>query len=248
MNKGFSHGIGFQASYTYSHAIDDDSGLEDSGFNVRGTTVTPGFTFLNKGDSNYDARHRFVVGYTYQTPSLGGDHRWLNLVVGGWQFSGITTFQTGFPVTLTDSGFTSLICDAFTYYVCPDTPNQVAAVKTFNPRNSSLNGVDHLWFNPTDFAITTPGTFGDVRRNSFHGPGLNNFDLAVEKNLYFRPSHENQYMQLRLEAYNLFNHTQFCNTAGPFPCIDGDVESGTFGQVQSVNPSRLVQLGVKIYF
>ena len=111
-----------------------------------------------------------------------------------------------------------------------------------------MNGVDHLWFNPADFAITTPGTFGDVRRNSFHGPGLNNFDLAVEKNLYFRPSHENQYMQLRLEAYNLFNHTQFCNTAGPFPCIDGDVESGTFGQVQSVNPSRLVQLGVKIYF
>ena len=83
MNKGFSHGIGFQASYTYSHAIDDDSGLEDSGFNERGTTVTPGFTFLNKGDSNYDARHRLVIGYTWQSPSIGGDHRWLNLVAGG---------------------------------------------------------------------------------------------------------------------------------------------------------------------
>ena len=84
--------------------------------------MTPGFTFLNRGDSGYDARHRFVVGYTYQAPSLPGDHRWLNLLVGGWQLSGITTFQTGFPVTLTDSGFTSLICDAFTYYVCADTP------------------------------------------------------------------------------------------------------------------------------
>jgi Carboxypeptidase regulatory-like domain len=248
INKGFSHGLGFQASYTYSHAIDDDSGLEDSGFNVRGTTVTPGFTFLNRGDSGYDARHRFVVGYTYQAPSLPGDHKWLNLLVGGWQLSGITTFQTGFPVTLTDSGFTSLICDAFTYYVCPDAPNQVASIKTFDPRNATINGVNHLYFDPSAFAIATPGTFGNNRRNSFHGPGLNNFDMAIMKNVYFLPSRETMYLQMRLEAYNVFNHTQFCNTAGPFPCIDGDVESGTFGQVQSVNPSRLVQLGVKFYF
>ena len=249
INKGFSHGIGFLASYTWSHAIDNASGLEDSGFALRGTNIEPGFGILNRGDSAFDARQRAVFGYTYQAPSFHGDHRWLNMLVGGWEFTGITTFQTGFPVTLGDSAFTSFTCDEFFYYACPDTPNQVTqSVEIHDPRIFSANGVDHLWFNPADFAAATPGTFGNVRRNSFHGPGLYNTDFAIEKNIYFRPEHENQYVQLRLEGYNVFNHTQFCNPAGPFPCIDGDIQSGTFGQVQSVGPSRLVQLGAKFYF
>ena len=73
------------------------------------------------------------------------------------------------------------------------------------------------YFDPSSFAIATPGTFGNNRRNSFHGPGLNNFDMAIMKNVYFLPSRETMYLQMRLEAYNVFNHTQFCNTAGPFP-------------------------------
>lgn len=248
VNKGFSRGLGFQASYTWSHAQDDGSGLEDSGFNLRGTNPEPGFGFLNQGDSAYDARHRFVAGFSYETPSLHGDHRWLNMVAGGWEFTGITTLQTGFPVTLGDSAFTSFTCDEFFYYSCPDTPNQVGTLQMGNPRTFTVNGTNHLWFNPNSFAPATPGTFGNVRRNSFHGPGLNNTDFAIEKNIYLRPDHEAQYLQLRLEGYNVFNHTQFCNPAGPFPCIDGDIQSATFGQVQSVNPSRLAQLGVKFYF
>jgi hypothetical protein len=72
--------------------------------------------------------------------------------------------------------------------------------------------------------------------------------MALEKDLHFRPANERQYLQLRLEAFNVFNHTQFCNPAGPFPCVNGNVESSTFGQVTSVAPSRLVQLGAKFYF
>jgi hypothetical protein len=72
--------------------------------------------------------------------------------------------------------------------------------------------------------------------------------MALEKNIFFRPGNEKQYLQLRLEGYNVFNHTQFCNTAGPFPCVNNDVQSAHFGQIRSVNPSRLVQLGAKFYF
>jgi hypothetical protein len=256
INKGFSHGLGMLANFTWSHAIDDGSGFEDSGFQVRAVNPYPQFAYLNKGDSSYDARRRFVAGFTYQAPGLHG-HDLLNMLVGGWQLSGITTFQSGFPVDISDSGFTSATCDEFEYYDCWDAPKQIAPLKTGNPRTDTFgtapNVVSHVLFNgPATFApalptLGGPALFG-VARNSFHGPGLNNWDMAIEKHIYFRPGNERQYLQLRLEGYNVFNHTQFCNTAGPFPCINDNVQSSSFGQVTTVNPSRLVQLGAKFYF
>ena len=259
INKGVSHGLGLLANFTWSHAIDDGSGFEDSGFQIRAVNPYPQFAYLNKSNSSYDARKRFVAGYTYQAPSLHGDHTFLNMLVGGWQLSGITTFQSGFPVDISDSAFTSLTCDAFVYYDCWESPQQVGALHTGNPRTLAYTNqrgkvVPHAWFvgtqssGPTTFAPAAIGTFGGVRRNSFAGPGINNWDMALEKDLHFRPANERQYLQLRLEAFNVFNHTQFCNPAGPFPCVNGNVESSTFGQVTSVAPSRLVQLGAKFYF
>jgi hypothetical protein len=252
INKGFSHGLGFLANFTWSHAIDDGSGFEDSGFQTRAINPYPQFAYLNKGDSSYDARRRFVAGFTYQAPGIHG-HDALNMLVGGWQLSGIVTFQSGFPVDISDSGFTSATCDVFEYYDCWDAPIQTAPLVTGDPRTTSFNTFNHMLFNgPATFApalptLGGPALFG-VARNSFHGPGLNNFDAALEKDIYFRPSHERQYLQLRLEGFNVFNHTQFCNSAGPFPCINDDVESASFGQVKTVNPSRLVQLAAKFYF
>lgn len=262
INKNLTHGVSALANFTWSHAIDNGSGFEDSGFQTRAVNPYPQFAYLNKGDSSYDARKRFVAGFTYQTPSVHRNAA-LNMLAGGWQLSGIATFQTGFPVDISDSGFTSATCDVFVYYDCWDAPQQIAPLKTGNPRTNSYTipgaagqpptVVSHVLFNgPATFApavpvLGGPALFG-VRRNSFHGPGLNNWDMALEKNIFLRPSNERQYLQLRLEAYNLFNHTQFCNTAGPFPCVNNDVESAHFGQIRSVNPSRLVQLGAKFYF
>ena len=243
LNKNITHGLTFLLSYTWSHAIDDGSGLEDSGFNLRGTNVLiPG---LNLGDSSFDARHRFVASYSYEIPNLHSRFQWLpSMVFSGWQLTGITTLQTGFPVTLGDTGQTSLTCDANTFYACPDTPNQIAPITTLDPRNSSIGGVNHVFFNPADFAPAAPGTFGNVRRNSFHGPGLNNTDFAIFKNTTVGHN-ENRYVQLRLEGYNVFNHTQFCTATS---CVDGDIQSGTFGQITAAQPGRLVQLGAKFYF
>lgn len=245
LNKGTTHGLSFLLSYTWSHAIDDGSGLEDSGFNLRGSNVLiPG---LNIGDSSFDARHRFVASYSYLVPDLHNHLQWLpSVLFGGWQLTGITTLQTGFPITLGDSGLTSLTCDAKTFYVCPDTPNQIGPLRILDPRTSNIGGVNHLYFDPTAFALAAPGTFGNVRRNSFHGPGLNNTDFAIFKNTHILGS-EQRYIQLRLEGYNLFNHTQFCTAT---VCADGDIQDqgSTFGQISAAQPGRLVQLGAKFYF
>ncbi len=256
INKGFSHGLSMLANYTWSHSIDNGSGFEDAGFQVRAVNPYPQFAYLNKGDSAFDARHRFVAGYTYQFPSLHGRDA-LNLLAGGWQISGITTFQSGFPVDISDSGFTSATCDEFEYYDCWDAPVQTAALHKQNPRDNIVTSGHHtikhaLFDGPDTFApaypqIGGPALYG-VARNSFHGSGINNWDMAVQKNVFFHPGHEGQYLQLRLEGYNVFNHTQFCNPAGSYPCVNNNVLSSNFGQMKTVSPSRLVQLAAKIYF
>lgn len=249
LNKGLTHGLSFLLSYTYSHAIDDGSGLEDTGFNLRSINPIPGFQGLNIGDSSYDARHRFVASYSYLVPDLHNHFGILpTALFGGWQLTGITTLQTGFPINIGDSGFTSLTCDANDFFVCFDNPNQVSAVQLQDPKKVANGAPTLAYFNGSAFAVAAPGTFGNVHRNSIHGPSFVNTDFAIIKNTHLWS--ESRYLQLRLEGYNVFNHTQFCqqgNSNGT-PCVDGDIQSSTFGQVLTAQPGRLVQLGAKFYF
>lgn len=261
--KHLSHGLYFTLAYTYSHALDNFSGYESSsgtstpngtgGINGRSVNFVPGFEYLNYGDSDYDARHRFVALYNYGVPLLHimRDNLVVNEFVGGWHISGTTTFQTGFPVTISETGaFSSLWCDAFSYYGCPDTPNtSTSRVSTMNPRHSG-----HLWFNPSQFSPESVGTFGNAGRNYFHGPGFNYTNLALYKDFPFG-TESGRYLELRLESYNVFNHANFAEP-------DGDFSDSTFGQVLSVTqpvafgnngatdpqPGRATQLGAKIYF
>ena len=107
-----THGLYFSLAYTFSHALDNASSLEDSVANGYGTNYVPGFEYLSYGDSAYDARQRFVALYNYQIPvphSFSGNAgaRW---ALAGWHVSGVTALQTGFPVTVYDAGvYLSLI-------------------------------------------------------------------------------------------------------------------------------------------
>ena len=246
VTKGMSHGLSFITSYTWSHSIDNASGFESSGFHTRGTNTD--FPFLNVGDSDFDARQRFVIGYVYAVPSLHKMANWApDRVFGGWKLTGITTFQGGTPINLGDSTFRSLTCDAFVFYDCADNPNQVAAVTTLDPRASSKN----FWFNPKDFTKQAIGSFGDVGRNSIHGPGTNNFDFSLQKDTKIT---ERITFEMGLEGFNVFNHTQFCNgisgTAfvNPGGCITTNIASRNFGRVFQAGQGRLVQLRGKINF
>lgn len=248
VTKGTTHGLYFTLAYTYSHALDNASGLESSGFNGYGVNTFPGFEYLSYGDSDYDARQRLVASYIYQIPMIPG---WRNRVateaLGGWHLSGMTALQTGFPVTITDIGtYNSLYCDSFTYYNCPDVPDTSSfRIKSLNPRAPG-----NMWFNSSVFSQEPIGTFGNVKRNFFHGPGFNYTNLSLYKN--FPLAGESRFLQVRLEAFNAFNHANF---AGP----DGNFNDGPFfGSITSVmqsadangdpTPGRDIQLAARFVF
>jgi Carboxypeptidase regulatory-like domain len=239
VTKGMTHGLQLITSYTWSHSIDNGSGFENSGFGVR--DINPFLPNLNVGDSAQDARQRLVIGYVYAIPNLHKTMNWApDRIFGGWKMTGITTFQTGFPFNITDSAPTSGTCDPnFAFYGCWEAPNQVASsVKFLNPRNSSFNGLQNFWFDPSSFAPAAAGTFGNTGRSSVHGPGINNFDYSLQKDTKIT---ERMSFQMGIEAFNLFNHTQFNNP-------QGNVESANFGRITSAASGRLVQLRAKITF
>ena len=250
--KGTTHGLLFQASYTYGHALDNSSNYENAGYGgtVRGYNQYD--SALNYGDSSYDARHRFVFSPVYRVPFHQGGHTLTNLALGGWEISGIETLATGFPYDISYGGDVSfsLYCSAAdSYYACPDVPTQTGALKRANPR-ALLTG-QSAWFDGTSttgtFVDETTGSFGNIHRNPYHGPGLNNTDVSVSKNFSYR-NDEVHIIQLRLESYNVFNHTQFSNPDGNF--ADGTPDQGgTFGVITSVqHQPRQTQLAAKFYF
>jgi len=245
--KGTTHGLLFQASYTYAHALDNGSSFENSGFGGAFRAYNQFVPGLNFGDSAFDARHRFVFSPVYQIPNwrhLPG-MSWLPDVVGrGWEVSGILTLSTGFPIDIrTSSGSLSLFCaSTTTFYACPDVPNQVAPVKLLDPRQGK-----NFWFDTASFQPEAVGTFGNTHRNPLHGPGINSTDFAIFKNIYFWPGSESKYIQLRLESYNVFNHTNFYDP-GNVSNVSNSITSSTFGRIQSAAPGRQSQLAAKIYF
>jgi Carboxypeptidase regulatory-like domain len=254
LTKGTTHGLYFTVAYTYSHALDNASGLESAGFNGRGVNYIPGFQYLSYGDSDYDARQRLAMSYNYEVPLFASwnDNRILKEALSGWHVSGVTALQSGFPVTIKDEGATqSLYCNAGfnSYYDCPDTPNTSSFnIRTFNPRNA-----DHQWFDPSLFSQEAVGTFGNVKRNFFHGPGFNYTNLILYKD--FPLGEKSRYIEIRAEAFNAFNHTNFAPPDGNY--TDGP---GFFGVVTAVQgavtgdingdpaPARAVQLVGKFFF
>jgi hypothetical protein len=260
VDKRLSHGLQLTAAYTWAHGLDNASGFENAGFGGGGfgqygasRSINPYNHEANYGSSIYDATHRFVASYIYNIPSIRhfDSFHWApSRLVEGWRMTGITTFQSGFPLDVVDSQFLSLSCWAYTYYGCADSPNVVSSPQYANPRTSSFVNSTRggtktrydYWFNPNTFAVEGVGTFGNAGRNMLRGPGLNNFDFSFMKDTNIT-SDGSKRLELRFEFYNLFNHTQF-STAG----VSTNIASSNFGRITAAYPSRIVQLAAKLYF
>jgi hypothetical protein len=215
--------------YTYSKSIDDASNLgeQTNPFNMR----------LNRALSSWDMTHNFVATYTYALPF----DRFFspNRLTDGWSLSGTTRFSTGFPVTLFDDSDRSLLgtLGNGVNNELLDTPDYMGAPLDINtnPRNGKPE------FNPNAFAREALGQLGNASRRSFHGPGIENFDLQLSKSIRLT---ESKSLDIRIEAFNVFNHAQFYGPSS----VDGEVNDSMFGTVVSAAAPRLVQMAAKLLF
>jgi hypothetical protein len=219
------------ASYTYSKSIDQASNFGDQ--------VNPINPSLSRGLASFDMRQNFVVSYTVHL-SLVHSMRGLNHLGNGWEISGITRFSTGFPVTLTNysdtslwgtqsNGINNLPVDEPSYQSGPLQLNH-------NPRNGQP------YFNTALFSVPVVGDPGNARRRFFSGPGMDNYDMSLQKNFQLS---ESKVLDLRAEGFNVFNHAQFC---GP-QAVNGNItDNSDFGQVVSAAAPRLIQLAVNLVF
>jgi len=218
------------AAYTYSKSLDQSSNL--------GEEVNPLNPSLSRALSAFDITQNFVVSYNYQLPFARFLHA-NNRFTQGWELSGITRFSSGLPVTLINYGDNSLLGaepNGINNYGV-DEPDVLPGSLNLNhnPRNGQQ------YFNAALFSDNALGTPGNASRRYFHGPGMENFDMALLKNLRLT---EAKSLQFRVEAFNIFNHAQFF---GP-QAVDGNISSSTFGQVVSAAAPRLVQVGAKFIF
>lgn len=264
VDKGLTHGLQMQASYTFSHSLDDASSFEGGGFGgSNGRGYNQFNKLLNYGNSSFDARHRFVIAPIYTVPFRSGSRAYspINLLLSGWQISGIATFATGFPFDISYAGGTSLslYCSSSnSYYACPDVPNQIAPLVKANPRQKFVTSTGTVsnrtvWFQPGSFAPETLGSFGNVSRNKYYGPGTNNTNMIVAKN-FSLSSDGVRSLQIRMESDNVFNHTQFLKPNGSISGVNftgntiTNANTLTFGEITSAAPGRQTQLAAKIYF
>ncbi len=222
--------LNFLLGYTWSKSIDQASSISDPGnpYNFGATRVL----------SAFDIPKNFVASYQYNLAfdRHFGHIKWLT---AGWQISGITRINSGFPVTLHSDGDNSLMGSnpngVNNYSLDLPDYNGLPLNINGNPRNGQP------YFNTAAFALNALGTPGNASRRSFIGPGQINFDLALLKTLKFG---ESKSLQFRIEAFNAFNHTNFF---GP-SAVNGDISSVLFGEVINAAPPREMQVAAKFFF
>ncbi|HEY1501071.1 MAG TPA: carboxypeptidase regulatory-like domain-containing protein [Acidobacteriaceae bacterium] len=220
--------FGFNVAYTWSQSIDQSSSLADPV-----DPVNPG---VSRGLSAFDMTQDFVANYHYRVP-VGIFGSALPKALGsGWELFGLTRMTTGFPVTLINNNDTSLLGTQ------PNGVNNVGADQlNFAPGSLQLQGRPGAGpgFNTSLLSLPALGDFGDARRRFFHGPGSDNTDFAVEKSTTVLDGRE---LQIRAEAFNVFNHAQFFGPGS----VEGNIGSATFGQIVSAAAPRLMQVSARL--
>jgi hypothetical protein len=219
VNRRFSRGFTFSAAYTWSKAMGTAPG--DGNFVNPYNTRLYDYRLLD-----FDRTHAFVATYVYDLPKLGtrfGNNRLTKGLLDGWQISGITSLISGNPLELgvgIGGGVNSnqRITGSWT-----EPPR-------FRLKGDPTRGPNGLVINPDAFIIPELGSLGQGERNYLRNPGINNTDLSIFKNIPLGNPDSNRMIQLRVEAFNVFNHTQFSGINGTtnlvVPLGDGRFATG----------------------
>jgi hypothetical protein len=228
VERRVANNFSFEVNYTFSKSIDEVS--SDTTPQNASQTVPMNRT-LNRGLSDFDNTHRLIVSHVWALPVLEGQNSVVKGVLGGWEFSGITTLRSGFPFSVSSgadrafaglgSNFADLIGDPF-------LDNDRSRAERINQ-----------YFNTAAFAPNAIGTFGTSPRNVLRGPGALSFDLGFLKNF---PLQERVALQFRAELFNALNTPRFNN---PFATQNTPAR---FGRIESAADPRIVQFALKLSF
>jgi hypothetical protein len=230
LEKRFSHGLQFQAAYTWSKSLDWASSFEE--------TLNPFDFKKSRALSLFNSAQRFVSNYVWNVPvpkyqGIAGK------ILDDWQISGITQFQSGFPIRLQTQNDNELTGSLFFFGTA--APQLNGSLQKLDPKHQqTINGqAGYYYLNAAQYADPLPlGTFSTTPRSVCCGPGENQWDLTFSKRITLS---EARYFQFRADIFNVFNKTQFVNP-------DGNFSNSTFGQVLEARDPRLVQFALKFYF
>jgi hypothetical protein len=231
-NHRFSRNFNVMADYTWSHCIDDG----EIGGELAGPTYqNPNNRNADLGNCGFDHRQVFNASLLAAVPSFHG--KWMNWLLSGWQTGWIFNAQTGSwfnPSTGTDQSLTG---------VGHDRPDVISnpTVGSCPAKGSSAPvpvGSIGCWFNTSAFVRNALGAFGDTGRNSLQGPGSWDIDMDIVKMF---PVREGQNLELRGEAFNVFNHTRFDNP-------QSSLKSSQFGEITGAGDPRILQIALKYIF
>jgi outer membrane receptor protein involved in Fe transport len=275
LTKRLSRGVQLLASYTYAKSLDNASGNSDSTGDLAADTAAIGGNQLdnraNRGVSDFDRTHRFVLSYLWDLPHPAFAVRSTGrLLFSNWQVAGIITAMSGLPIDIVDGGAGSLYgFSGILTFARPSWATNATRI------TASSNIPAGYFFNPSAFVrpfvqanqlipssngtarADAPGTdIGNVGRNVLHGPGQNNVDFSIIRRF---PIRESKNIELRAEFFNVFNHVNLANPISNFNAVPaasissntGQItgDPGDFGRIVSTsNNQRLIQFAVKLNF
>lgn len=227
-----SHGLSLDASYTLSHSIDDasDAGTTNAEYNLPQNIYAHNLA-LEKADSSFDHRNRFVGNVLYDLPFARGANGLVRAVAEGWRATGILIAQSGAPFTVNLSAANDVANIGLVNGTNLERPN-VTGDPNAGPKTSTK------WFNTGAFSLPSAFTFGNAPRNDVVGPRLVNLDASLQKEWALR---ESMNLQFRVDAFNLLNHPNF-NLPGRF------FGASDFSVISGAQDPREMQFALKLEF
>jgi hypothetical protein len=232
--RRFGRGSQVNLAYTWSKNLTDNqtdrSTAPQNSYDIRS----------DFGRAALDRRHVLNINYVYELPFFRAQKGFVGKLLGGWQISGIVTHNTGLPLTVTTSAFDPAGLGFIPALIAGGRPNLLC-----DP-NEGGAGTQQQWFNTACFSTNPPSTpnsgipnvVGSAGRGIVFGPNTNRVDFTLSKNIRFG---ETMRLQLRGEAFNIFNTTNFRT-------ISTNVTFANFGQVTSTRDPRTLQFGIKFYW
>jgi hypothetical protein len=252
IRKRWGSGFNFQSSYTFARTIDTTQASTFFSDGTNGTTSAmpefPGFSY-NKGLSDFHAKHNWLLNFSWEVPFARRMTGAAKHVLDGWQFAGIHNLRSGSPLTLfvQANRSRSQWAPSLGPGLGPDRPSMAPGFT----HESAILGRPEQWFNPDAFVLQPIGTLGNLGRGALIGPNLRAFDFSVLKNFRWTRLSESGGLQFRMEAFNIFNRSNFgvprlLAFAG---AADGERPQGSLGLVQNtITSARQIQLSLRLQF